>query len=66
MDGGCGGGNPPTAYQYVISAGGQDTESSYPYTGTDGTCNFKPGNIGAKISNWHYVSKIRLSIYLSF
>jgi len=51
-DGGCDGGNPDTAYEYVISAGGQDVASAYPYTGTDGTCAFKPAAIGAKISGW--------------
>jgi len=38
-DNGCGGGNPPTAYQYVVSAGGLETEDDYPYLGQDGTCN---------------------------
>jgi C1A family cysteine protease len=56
MDGGCNGGNPYTAYEYVITAGGLDTESAYPYTGTDGTCAFKKGSIGATISNWHYAT----------
>lgn len=55
VDAGCGGGNPPTAYQYVISAGGQDTEAAYPYTGVDGTCNFDKAHIGATISSWKYV-----------
>jgi C1A family cysteine protease len=53
-DGGCNGGNPYTAYEYVISAGGLDKESAYPYTGTDGTCAFKQSQIGATISKWHY------------
>jgi len=53
-DGGCNGGNPYTAYQYVISAGGLDKSSAYPYTGMDGTCAFKPNAVGATISNWQY------------
>lgn len=31
--GGCGGGWPTDAMNWIISQGGQDTESSYPYTG---------------------------------
>jgi C1A family cysteine protease len=54
FDDGCNGGNPPTAYQYVISAGGQDTEASYPYTGQDGHCAFRPDKVEAKISSWKY------------
>jgi len=55
-DGGCNGGNPPTAYAYVISAGGQETETAYPYTGEDGTCNFKAADVEVKISNWKYAT----------
>jgi cathepsin F len=56
-DGGCDGGDPPTAYQYVITAGGLDTEQSYPYTAEDGTCNFQPSKVAAKISNWKYATE---------
>jgi len=58
-DMGCSGGNPPTAYQYVISAGGLDTEASYPYKAVDGTCNFKTGSIGAKISGYQWATESR-------
>lgn len=27
------------AFEWVISNGGIDSESGYPYTGTDGSCN---------------------------
>jgi len=56
-DDGCDGGWPYNAYQYIISAGGQDTESTYPYTAEDGTCAFNPSNVAAKISGWKYVTK---------
>jgi len=54
MDGGCGGGNPPTAYQYIISAGGQETNAVYPYQGQNGQCVFQSSKIYAKIAAWQY------------
>jgi len=59
-DDGCGGGNPSTAYKYVIQAGGLDSYSSYPYTdglGENLPCKFNKANIAAKISGWNYVSQ---------
>jgi len=56
-DDGCGGGFPWTAYQYVISAGGQEPESDYPYTAKDGSCKFNKADIVATIANWTWVSK---------
>jgi len=53
-DDGCGGGDPPTAYQYVMSAGGQETNSDYPYTGQDGNCAFKSTKVYARVANWAY------------
>jgi len=58
-DHGCGGGNPPTAYAYVIGAGGLDTYASYPYDGVQGPCRFKPADIGEKIATWGYVTTTR-------
>jgi len=55
-DDGCNGGNPPTAYQYVIGAGGQEPESAYPYTGQDGNCAFQKSKVTVTISNWHYAT----------
>jgi C1A family cysteine protease len=55
-DAGCEGGNPPTAYQYIISAGGLDDDKDYPYTAQDGTCAFKSSAVVAKISNFKYAT----------
>jgi len=48
---GCSGGWPNQAMSWIISQGGQDTESSYPYTGVDGECAQSSGVIGATISS---------------
>jgi C1A family cysteine protease len=48
---GCSGGWPSQAMNWIISQGGQDTESSYPYTGEDGNCASSQGTIGATISS---------------
>jgi len=55
-DAGCDGGNPETAYEYIQSAGGLDSEKSYPYTAVDGTCRFKKDNVVTTISNWKYAT----------
>jgi len=56
-DGGCNGGDTPTAYEYVIGAGGQDTEASYPYHAVNQACQFKAADVEAKISSWKYVGR---------
>jgi len=53
-DGGCEGGEPPTAYDYVISAGGLESAAYYPYTGEDGVCAFNKSDVSAKIKSWAY------------
>jgi len=53
-DAGCDGGNPPTAYAYVISAGGMERNSDYPYHAVDQNCAFNPAKVVAKISSWKY------------
>jgi len=55
-DGGCNGGNPPTAYEYIIEAGGQDTEASYPYHAVNQACQFKPADVEVKIASYKTIS----------
>jgi len=60
LDAGCNGGWPYNAYKYVISAGGIDSYSSYPYTsgdGVTGSCHFVASDIAATISSWQYVTQ---------
>jgi len=57
VDDGCNGGNPPTAYAYVMKAGGLESNISYPYTAENGQCVFKSAEIVASISNWQYATK---------
>jgi len=58
-DDGCNGGNPPTAYEYVIKAGGLETEKEYPYTAADGTCVAKKSLEVAKISSYSWITKTK-------
>jgi C1A family cysteine protease len=53
-DNGCNGGNPPNAYQYVIKAGGLETNAEYPYTATDSRCAFNAADIDASITTWSW------------
>jgi len=55
-DGGCNGGEPDTAYQYVQQAGGLDPLSDYPYTGEGGTCQFNQGEVVATVTNYNQIS----------
>jgi len=58
-DGGCNGGDTPSAYDYVISAGGMDTEASYPYKAVNEACHFKQEDVFAKISSFKYATKTK-------
>jgi len=59
VDDGCDGGDTTTAYQYVISAGGLETEANYPYEAVDQTCQFQSNLIAASISSWYYATKTK-------
>jgi len=58
VDGGCNGGDTPTAYAYVKQAGGLETEAAYPYTsgdsGDNGDCTFDKTKTVAQISGFTY------------
>jgi len=56
-DGGCNGGWPYNAYQYVINAGGMEPEADYPYVAYNEACRFNPAEVVAKISSWQYVTQ---------
>jgi len=56
-DSGCNGGDPPTAYDYIINAPGIMDENNYPYTARDGNCNFDKTKVNAKISQWKYATQ---------
>jgi len=58
-DGGCNGGDTPTAYEYVISAGGMDTEAEYPYNAKNGACKFSKAGVYATISSYKYATKTK-------
>jgi len=56
-DEGCNGGDTPTAYEYVMAAGGMETQKDYPYTAEDDTCVFKTAEISATIKSWTYITQ---------
>lgn len=60
-DGGCNGGDTPTAYEYVIGAGGMESNEAYPYTsgltGLTGICKFNKNNIVQSIAGYKRVAK---------
>jgi len=67
---GCGGGWTYWAYAYILSAGGMDSEKSYPYfsgnTSSAGTCRASSYTPIANISSWSYVSQGNESLLMPY
>jgi len=53
---GCGGGWTYWAFEYLLTAGGQESESNYPYTAENGQCAFKSSLIDARLSNFSFAT----------
>jgi len=53
---GCSGGSPWSAYEYVISQGGIDLLSAYPYQGVQGACRYNANAVGARVTQWGYIT----------
>jgi C1A family cysteine protease len=62
-DQGCNGGDPAEAMQWIISQGGQDAESCYPYTAQDGTCASAQCTPVNKISSTQSIAQSEPAIY---
>jgi len=58
-DSGCDGGNPEYAYYYIYSAGGIETNASYPYTSywdDDGTCTVESSKFVVSVTAYYVLS----------
>jgi len=55
-NGGCSGGDPATAFKYVVSRG-LEPASAYPYHAKDETCKYQAGQVYARISSFKYAGK---------
>jgi len=56
-DSGCDGGDPPTAYDYIVKVGGLEKETDYPYTAHDGACHFEKSKVAATIKGFKFITK---------
>jgi len=54
---GCHGGLMTDAMDYIIASGGLDSESSYPYSANEGSCNFKTQKISGTITSYRNIEE---------
>jgi len=54
---GCNGGRTPGAYDYIISAGGQEDMADYPYVAKNEKCQFNHSDIALSISSYQTIAK---------
>jgi len=58
-DMGCNGGEPTGAYQYLIKAGGIETEAAYPYNPSQTTCTFNSSQVYCPVTSWKSVTNAK-------
>jgi len=54
---GCGGGLMTSAFEYIKSVHGIESESAYPYTAMDGNCKFDESKVVADVTGFHNIPK---------
>ena len=63
---GCNGGWMDYGFKYLLSVGGQELTSDYPYTARDGTCKFNKAKIAGSIKGYKDVNKGDCKTLLAF
>ena len=54
---GCDGGHMINAFEYVKSNNGIECDTTYPYTGQDGTCQFNSNNVAATCTGYKQIQR---------
>ena len=54
---GCGGGRTESAFNYIIGAGGIESNHTYPYRAVDGQCKFNKNDVVAHISSYSEIGR---------